>query len=58
MIDRKATVGDVSKNGFKVDYSKLRKAVLECELNKDRDSNRNECKRILRELNIDVFDTD
>lgn len=40
------------KKAFKIDYSKLRKAVLECEL----DKSSQECKKMLKDLNIEVYD--
>lgn len=42
------------REGFKVNYSNIKKAVLKCELEiKEKESNE-KCKRIFKELNIDL----
>lgn len=42
------------EKGFKLDYSKIRKAVLKCEL----DKKSSECKKALQELNIPIYEDD
>jgi hypothetical protein len=48
----KPTIGDFEKPGFKMDYSRIRKAVMQCELDKDNAK----CKQIFKDLNIEIID--
>ena len=52
-------VRELEKNlreGFKVDYSKIKRAIHRCELEKQDTNSRNECKKIFRDLGIDIID--
>lgn len=40
------------QKGFKVSYSKVKESVLKCELEK----NSQECKRMFKEMGIEVYD--
>jgi hypothetical protein len=40
------------QKGFKIPYSKVKEAVLKCELEK----NSLECKRMFKEMGIEVYD--
>ena len=40
------------RKGFKLDYSKIKKAVLSCEL----DKKSFECKKMLKDLGIEVYE--
>lgn len=40
------------EKGFKVDYSKIKKAVMTCELDKQSQ----ECKKMLKDLGIEWYD--
>lgn len=48
------TVSDMNKEGFKVSYDKLKRAINECEYKSDK----HECKRILKDLGIEVIDSE
>lgn len=50
---RPLTVSDINKEGFKVDYSRLKKAVMSCEIE---GKNSDSCKRVLKDLGIDVIE--
>ena len=40
------------EKGFKVSYSEIRKSVLKCELDKNKES----CKKMFKEMGIEVYD--
>lgn len=52
--EKKMTIGEIAKDeGFKISYSKLKKAYNTCELSgKESD----ECRKILKELKIDIIE--
>lgn len=44
------------EKGFKVNYGDVRRAVMKCELESKERQISQDCKRIFKELNIDVID--
>lgn len=44
------------KEGIKLDYGKLRKRVLQCEIDKESGRINKECREAFRELNIDIIE--
>lgn len=55
MINVKMTdikIGDLTKKDFKLNYSNVKKAIMSCELDKQSQ----ECKKMLKDLNIEVYD--
>ncbi len=42
------------QKGFKIDYSKIRKAVMKCELEKDKQK----CKAMFKEMGIEIYEDD
>lgn len=50
---RRPLVSDMNKEGFKVNYSKLKKAIMQCEMEGNHTDN---CKKILKDLGIDTID--
>lgn len=46
----KPKVGDYHKEGFKVNYTKLKKAIMSCEL---QGKHSDDCKKMLKDLGID-----
>jgi hypothetical protein len=49
MEEKKPTVSDLGKEGFKMNYSKIKRAVMQCELDKQS----LECKRQLKDIGLE-----
>ena len=50
-------IGNLTKKeGFKLDYSKIKRAIHKCELEKQEKNSKEECRKIFKELNIDIID--
>ena len=53
---KKPTIGECSKEGVKVNYTKIRNAINRCEVEMVDKKSRDECKKIFKELNINIFE--
>ena len=44
------------KEGFKINYTTLKKSIMKCEVEKAEKNSKEECKKIFKELNIELLD--
>jgi hypothetical protein len=40
------------QKGFKINYTKMKKTIMKCEINEDKD----ECKKLFREMGLEIVE--